>query len=64
MARAGFVDSDRKTWRAVPRLLTEESQREEIAHCGYGRARRNNHYSEAILAVVIERSAQAFEERR
>jgi hypothetical protein len=64
MTRAGFFDSDRKTWRAVPRLLTDESQHEEIAHCGHGRARRNNYYSGPMLAAVIERLVPAFEKRR
>lgn len=61
MARTVLFASDRKM---CLHPLTEESQREKIAHCGHGRARRNNHYNEPMLAAVIERAAQAFEERR
>lgn len=64
MARAVLFDSDRKMWRAMPRLLTEESQREQIAHCGHERALHNNLFNEPMLAAVIERAVRAFEEMR
>lgn len=58
------IDSDRKMWRAVLRLLADDALREGIAARGHERALRNNLFNEPMLAAVIERAVRAFEERR
>jgi hypothetical protein len=46
------------------RLLADEPLRRKNSRHGHERARRNNHYKEPRIAVVIEQAMGAFGERR
>jgi hypothetical protein len=46
------------------RLLVDEPLRRKNSRHGHERARRNNHYKEPRIAVVIEQAIGAFGERR
>jgi len=46
------------------RLLVDEPLRRKNSRHGHERARRNNHYKEPRIAVVIEQAMGAFGERR
>lgn len=54
MAGARLFDRDPKMWRAVPHLLTEQSQHKEIAHCGYRSVSRNDLFNEPLMAGILK----------